>query len=440
MSYDSKLILSARQKSREIDVWVLVSLASAASVPVSISADEPEQEVSLRYKYLPGELLEYQTRITWQFDQRRTPTIKETYLGGRDCWRFKSRFGYPFARSPPLSSQFSVQHSTLHFLRRQRPVVEKERDMSRRNGLLLLLQQMRLAPSAVTFLAVALSMQLAVCIGSQRLDTAQCIGDTGGLVTVKGGKDGRLVVQRSGGLLEAFDASGGKLWSVNLTSDHRLSVYAFGVTNDNDVLVVGVTYDTSEAVLYRVSNDGRRVERVRTYPKMRLCDVSVAPSGAVYLLALSNAIVLDMFHSATHGEVLNQPETVTQLWLHRLNDNGEIVQSSHSIEIPTRSWQEAYDYMSDLQTCKLFFSPAGKPYILDPNKSSFMIADLGSDYLPVAVTRSGARTSVRFSKHARRAGRTRTRQSLAKCQSRVRLRQDPRVRCHKAVTAATERL
>jgi len=258
--------------------------------------------------------------------------------------------------------------------------------MSRRNGLLLLLQQMRLAPSAVTFLAVALSMQLAVCIGSQRLDTAQCIGDTGGLVTVKGGKDGRLVVQRSGGLLEAFDASGGKLWSVNLTSDHRLGVYSFGVTNDNDVLVVGVMYDTPEAVLYRVSKDGRRVERVRTYPKMRLCDVGVAPSGAVYLLALSNAIVLDMFHAATHGEVLNQPETVTQPWLHRLNDNGEIVQSSHSVEIPTRSWQEAYDYMSDLQSHKLYFSPAGKPYILDPNKSSLMIADLGDSGAHQAIS------------------------------------------------------
>jgi len=50
----------------------LVSLASAASVPVSISADEPEQEVSLRYKYLPGELLKYRTRITWQFDAGET--------------------------------------------------------------------------------------------------------------------------------------------------------------------------------------------------------------------------------------------------------------------------------------------------------------------------------------------------------------------------------
>lgn len=115
----------------------------------------------------------------------------------------------------------------------------------------------------VSFAAAALALVFScsesdICLASQTANMPCCVNDTGGLITVEGGTDGRLVVQRTGGLFEAFERSGQKLWSVNLTSDYRLSVYGFGVTPENDVLVVGIRSGTRESDLYRISQDGTR--------------------------------------------------------------------------------------------------------------------------------------------------------------------------------------
>lgn len=110
---------------------------------------------------------------------------------------------------------------------------------------------------------------------------------------------------------------------------------------------------------------------------MVLCDIEAAPDGSVYLLAAPN-VALELMRAAAPKEpVLNQPASVERPVLHRLNENGEIVNSSYYIRIPTESWQVAYEFIMELASHRLHFSESGKPYILNPQELLLEVADLG---------------------------------------------------------------
>jgi len=232
--------------------------------------------------------------------------------------------------------------------------------------------------SSAALLALVLPSYSDFCLGSQIQNGLPYENSTNGVVSLELGKNGRLTVQRSGGLFEAFERSGTKVWSVNLSSDYGFSVYGSGVKNENNVLVVGISSDIHEFSLYRISHDGRSIRRVQTYPNMVLGDVSVAPDGTAYLLGCANVTLQLMAAPVQKEPKLDQTAAVEQPMLHRLNENGEIVEFSHPVQIPAQSWQAAYEFLLDLSSHRLYFSPSGRAYILNPLKPFLKVHDSDS--------------------------------------------------------------
>jgi len=236
--------------------------------------------------------------------------------------------------------------------------------------------QIPLAVLSAALLALVLPSYPEFCLGSQA-NGLPYQNSTNGVGSVQLGKDGRLTVDRTGGLFEAFDRSGAKMWSVNLSSD-QFSVYDSAVTNEDDVLVVGILSELLELALYRISHDGRSIRRLQNYPNMVIADVSVAPDGAAYLLGCTNVTLQLMAASKINAPRLNQTAAVEEPVLHRLNENGEIVHSSHPIQIPAESWQAANKFLIDLQSDELYFSPSGRAYALNRQEPFLRVLDSDS--------------------------------------------------------------
>ncbi len=190
--------------------------------------------------------------------------------------------------------------------------------------------------------------------------------------------EGNYFVARGDGRLQKYSGRDDSLlWSLNvrqIDSPEGLGIYDFVLTPEGELLVLGVTHDSLETVIYRITA-GRTpsVLPFGRYPGFAPVSLALAPSGELFMLAFDAHMVNRI--QATSG--LTAPERTCNFF-YQLDERGGIQRAWGPITFPPRDAPDFIGFNFDLQNARLIFTPLGETYLANKNKPLLEKVDLST--------------------------------------------------------------
>ncbi len=194
--------------------------------------------------------------------------------------------------------------------------------------------------------------------------------------------------------LVKYDRQGGALWESpfeRLAHLEPTSINGIAGDLDANILVLGVN-DSRSMALHIVDGQTGEVDLVRQYPGMEPNGIGIAPDGTVYLIA---------FSAKRMNDILLNPSSLPLHYsddiLHQLDSDGAIVRSFGRVSTQPKSVQDLADFLSDVTSRRLAFSPKGEGFLVDRDRFEIERIDLKAGRM------TGARTVLSAGRAAHHA-------------------------------------